>query len=211
MTSDPSPPNDLPQTALALTSSPEVSRARISALQAKVRALLASEAGSGGNTPVSSRRSGRAGPSSKMSPPFALAAWMSCSGHSLRSGMMRSGTVFPLPPLVPPTSASASGYWPTPNTIDAKGCTRNGPGQVQLCHVVRMWPTPKARDYRSGSQATQADRGRSAGPDLSEVVGGLLNPMWVEWLMQFPAEWTGYARLATPSCRKSPDSSARLF
>ena len=45
---------------------------------------------------------------------------------------------------------------PTPNTVDAKGGTRKGKGQEQLCHLV----------------------------------GGSLNPTWVEWLMGFPAGWT---------------------
>ena len=38
---------------------------------------------------------------------------------------------------------------------------------------VRMWPTPKARDYRGASGN-----------------GGQLNPDWVEKLMSFPAGWT---------------------
>jgi hypothetical protein len=45
---------------------------------------------------------------------------------------------------------------PTPNTVDAKGGTRKGKGQEQLCHLV----------------------------------GGSLNPTWVEWLMGYPAGWT---------------------
>jgi len=37
---------------------------------------------------------------------------------------------------------------PTPNTVDAKGGSRRGKGQVQLCHLARkgmlMFPTPAA-------------------------------------------------------------------
>jgi hypothetical protein len=87
------------------------------------------------------------------------------------------------------TSGIGSGLLPTPNTVDAKGGTRTGKGQVQLCHVVRT-PTPTARDWKSGSQATQAERGRVAGPTLAEWSGGQLNPPWVEWLMGFPIGWT---------------------
>jgi hypothetical protein len=38
--------------------------------------------------------------------------------------------------------------WATPNTVDAKGGTRKGKGQVQLCHQARLaeWPTPRASD-----------------------------------------------------------------
>jgi hypothetical protein len=55
---------------------------------------------------------------------------------------------------------------------------------------AKYLPTPTARDYRSGKGKTQAERGRSAGPSFAEVSGGTLNPMWVEWLMGFPAGWT---------------------
>jgi hypothetical protein len=53
---------------------------------------------------------------------------------------------------------------PTPNTVDAKGGTRKGEGQVQLCHLV----------------------------------GGSLNPAWVEWLMGFPIGWTDCEPSETP-------------
>ena len=38
--------------------------------------------------------------------------------------------------------------WRSPNTVDAKGGTRNGSGQVQVCHQVQLlasWPTPSAQ------------------------------------------------------------------
>lgn len=49
--------------------------------------------------------------------------------------------------------------WPTPTTVDAKGGSRAGVGQVQLCHAAA--PTP----------------------------GDLLNPRWVEVLMGLPIGW----------------------
>jgi len=51
-----------------------------------------------------------------------------------------------------------------------------------------MLPTPTARDWRSG-KASDATMARNARP-LSEHVGGLLNPTWVEWLMGWPLKWT---------------------
>lgn len=54
--------------------------------------------------------------------------------------------------------------YPTPNTVDAKGGTRRGKGQAQLCHLI----------------------------------GGSLNPTWVEWLMGFPLGWTDLEPSATP-------------
>lgn len=68
-----------------------------------------------------------------------------------------------------------------------------------LIDAVRMVPSPCARDWKSGSQTTQAERGRTAGPTLSEWSGGQLNPLWVEWLMGFPIGWTGCGALATQS------------
>jgi DNA-cytosine methyltransferase len=53
---------------------------------------------------------------------------------------------------------------PTPNTVDAKGGTRKGKGQEQLCHLV----------------------------------GGSLNPTWVEWLMGYPTGWTDLGASETP-------------
>lgn len=54
------------------------------------------------------------------------------------------------------------------------------------------WPTPAARDYRSG-KASEATHERNSRP-LNEVVertgGGKLNPTWVEWLMGIPLRWT---------------------
>lgn len=100
--------------------------------------------------------------------------------------------------------APAVDIWPTPNTVDAKGGGRKvgaasrTKSQVQLCHVVRM-PTPTARDWRSGSQPTQVERGRSDGPTLAEQNGGQLNPPWVEWLMGFPIGWTASSASVTQS------------
>ena len=50
------------------------------------------------------------------------------------------------------------------------------------------WGTPKAQDSRHASW----DRGKS---NLGEQVAGLhngghLNPVWTEWLMGWPLEWT---------------------
>jgi len=66
-----------------------------------------------------------------------------------------------------------------------------------------MWPTPTARDWRSGT-GCQERPGHS--PPLSQIVGGQLNPEWVEALMGFPIGWTdvGLPRPASPSTQGSP-------
>ena len=74
--------------------------------------------------------------------------------------------------------------WPTPKGSAANyGRPRdNDRGDLQAA-VTRTWPTPVASDAGT-------DRGSSAGNGLRNAVGGLLNPVWVEWLMGYPSGWT---------------------
>ena len=89
-----------------------------------------------------------------------------------RSGMTVSGTLYPRPTLVRPTSANVSGLWPSPNAhdpgfnpdtlkpVDKEGNTPEHPNQrwyhpttgrlVQkgLTQVAQIWPTPTALDDR---------------------------------------------------------------
>lgn len=60
---------------------------------------------------------------------------------------------------------------------------------------ARMFATPTARDWRSGKASKQTME-RNSRP-LSEQVGGLLNPEWVEWLMGWPIGWTELPPLET--------------
>jgi site-specific DNA-cytosine methylase len=57
----------------------------------------------------------------------------------------------------------------------------------RLAGAVRAFPTPRAFMYKDG----ETDRGKS---NLGEVVGGQLNPDWVEWLMGYPLYWTSLER-----------------
>ena len=122
----------------------------------------------------------------------------------------------------------AGSWWATPAAADSRGSTGGNQGK-SLRTDVRMWPTPKARDWKDGASA--GTQGRSS-PDLGKVVGqsqtaGSLNPTWVEWLMGFPVGWTnltseelqavsktecrGSKPSATRSCRKSSAKSAERF
>jgi len=83
--------------------------------------------------------------------------------------------------------------FPTPSATsygrNKGGANPEGHERPSLETMARrnQWPTPDARCYRSG-------KGRKPNghtPQLEAVVGGLLNPTWVEWLMEFPTEWTG--------------------
>jgi len=92
------------------------------------------------------------------------------------SGIAAGGECWELPMSAPRTSATGSGSSRT---------SKAGP----------RFPTPIARDYRSG-KASAATMAKNCRP-LSEHVGGLLNPTWVEWLMGFPPGWSGFEPLET--------------
>lgn len=79
------------------------------------------------------------------------------------------------------------GTWPRWGTM------RNGVCLEQTTLELRtegnesgFWPTPNSRDWKD-SGPTQGNR---KSPNLGTVVGGKLNPAWVEWLMGWPAGWT---------------------
>jgi len=99
-----------------------------------------------------------------------LTGWAEFSETWPRSGMMRNGIAYRLPPLVPLTSGTASGSSHT-------------------------WPTPAARDGKGGYIGGRMRNGKISRDTLDVAVqwadnqlktGGQLNPTWVEWLMGFP-------------------------
>lgn len=59
-----------------------------------------------------------------------------------------------------------------------------------------LYPTPKAQNVNSPSNHGEG------GPDLQTVIGGSLNPPWVEWLMGWPIGWTDLEPLATGKFRQ---------
>lgn len=92
-----------------------------------------------------------------------------------------------------------TGQWPTPMATDGiKAPKQFARGNLSLPSAVKLWPTPTARDHRSASTSGIQ---REGGPLLPEVVGGLLNPLWVEWLMGLPIGWTGSGVSGTALCR----------
>jgi len=112
-----------------------------------------------------------------------------------RAGMTRSGTAYQLVPLAPLTGGIASGSWPTPTANDYKNAgyqTANGRVYVTLPGATGSapvkWPTLKSSP--SGPDYARRNREGSGGDDLATVVGGQLNPTWVEWLQGYPLGWT---------------------
>lgn len=80
-------------------------------------------------------------------------------------------------------------FWPTPTVQDSEN---NGGGSqykrnsIPLNALVKMFHTPKA----SGGGPDYAAKSRGKSANLPTDVGGSLNPVWVEWLMNYPSGWT---------------------
>jgi hypothetical protein len=103
--------------------------------------------------------------------------------------------------------------WPTPTTMDylpprseealERQQTNNRPGRTtpptlkDAVAYPEKWPTPKASDYKAAviwPQSKTKSRDMALRETIAErspeMIGGKLNPMWVEWLMGFPLGWT---------------------
>lgn len=126
-----------------------------------------------------------------------------------RSGMMRNGIVYRLPPLVRFTAATGYLSWPTPTVAD--GFTDNlestqikqgSRHSLTLGKAVKMWPTPIAGDWK-GQKRSDGSAQMLSGKIENSTAGGRLNPEWVEWLMGFPLGWTELSALETPLSRKT--------
>ena len=80
---------------------------------------------------------------------------------------------------------ASRGAWPTPTV---KGMYRkagaNSKAGDGLATAVAMWPTPLARDWKSG--AYQGTNSRPLSEAVHQITPGPLNPAWVEWLQGFP-------------------------
>ena len=125
------------------------------------------------------------------------------------SGMTLNGVLFPQPAWVPIIAGTASLLWPTPTTQESehpdatltetgRRFSKNGKTShsLGLADAVKMWPTPTARDYKGPSG--QSLRGLVTDLPMAVGNGGKLNPVWVEWLMGFPAGWTDLEDSETP-------------
>lgn len=102
------------------------------------------------------------------------------------------------------------GYLPTPVANDdnktpeahlaMKARMKGGPRKkiTSLQVWVKMWPTPRAVDYKASSTKvlkSAVKRQPHGRINLGELVnvqnsGDQLSPTWVEWLMGYPKEWT---------------------
>jgi hypothetical protein len=128
------------------------------------------------------------------------------------SGIKPSHLLFQLAPSMPRTDETGSGLWPTPRSFSAMAAnitektTRPEGFRGNLEEVVArtMWPTPTAHLAKETNAPSEATRNE---PTISSLVGGSLNPTWVEWLMGFPERWTDLKPSEMPSSRKSSNKS----
>lgn len=91
--------------------------------------------------------------------------------------------------------------YPTPTAHDAhkphKSDLTARQGGRSLAASV-MYPTPTCQDASNNGGKAQTERNT---PPLNAVVGGALNPVWVEWLMGWPLGWTDLKHSATARFR----------
>lgn len=115
-----------------------------------------------------------------------------------RSGMTRNGFAYALPTVGRITTETGGGYLPTPDT---RGFVNEGSIQMLskkcdskeemfgMAHRAgkkkkeKYWPTPTAHNAKETNAPSESERNT---PTLAAMVGGKLNPEWVEWLMGFP-------------------------
>lgn len=146
----------------------ECKRKKLKKLKRKARAF-------GFNTDALLVRLNRSGSSLRMLPICSTSDLQRSSRISIPSGMMRNGKLFQREPLVP--------------TILEK--------EFGLSHIENL-PTPTVRD--SGRPLPPRKKNKSGGqqPPLVSVIGGRINPRFVERMMGFPANWNNLEESKLP-------------
>ena len=142
-----------------------------------------------------------------------------------RWGMMLDGESFPLPTPAHLISGNESGFWPTPTKFDSTNRGSRGAYPGSNHHLASLdWVVQHPEHFRTPAEfvkmfpiPTKSDTGRTQRNaanrieqghqiDLSTMIPGALNPMWVEWLMGWPLGWTDLQPLAMDRFRQWCDS-----
>jgi hypothetical protein len=107
--------------------------------------------------------------------------------------------------------SSAAKLWTTPSASDAtRGGTitpnMTGTSLAQQVKTPAFWPTPTAINFSGGAALCKwggaGARKKLATMVTPEELNGPLNPVWVEWLMGWPAGWTDLEPLETARFRE---------
>lgn len=131
------------------------------------------------------------------------------SGTWPRWGSMRAGECLELTTPVPRRNGNEYGSWPTPRANDGEKRgnfdTTNPRNGLPAAVKRHMTPTASIGTKCGGRHNGRAD---TLASQIAELEGlavsstGQLNPLWVEWLMGWPAGWTDYAALETDRFRE---------
>ena len=100
--------------------------------------------------------------------------------------------------------ATAVKMWPTPKQSDGHGAGKHGDGGMDLRTAVR-WPTPSASFGERGGKIypkSNHDTEKAFREADPTMIGGKLNPQWVEWLMGWPSGWTDLKCLGMDGFRR---------
>lgn len=118
-----------------------------------------------------------------------LGDWIEFSGRWPRSGLMRNGIAYRLPPLVPRSYARECLLWPTPVASDSR-----------FCFNITGNRTNATRKMADGKRPSGATIGSQLiwDKDVVFMGCGILNPQFLEQLMGYPIEWTDLEDSETP-------------
>lgn len=169
---------------------------------AEAQASPASAADCGPSSPGSLARYDRATSSWRTSQRSFLEGWETFSETWPRSGMMRSGTAFPLRPLALLTSGIEFGLWPIPTTSEqniasASAETRERSNGICLADAVRKWSTPTTRDAESFKKVSRGSGSMAKGNQIIE-------PLAVQ-VQRFPTPTTSDANgTRPPDAKRGP-------
>ena len=191
----------------------EASLAKTSASQEGEPDWTANAPGCGESSPASFARFDPGSRSWKIPQLSLLGGSESYSETWPRWGMMRGGECSERRTPGHLTAGTGSGLGPTPVASDSEfaGNFKIRPEGAKypasahgLRTVIYEWrngapwkpptekfPTPTVQDAANNGGPSQSERNT---PPLNAIVGGLLNPDWVEWLMGWPVGWTDTTR-----------------
>lgn len=211
MTLQPSPPLACEQMEFSLASSAEASHVKTSASRGWEQVWQDRAAAYGLNTTDLLANYDPTSSSWRTSQRCLVEDWTRFSGTWPRSGMMRSGTAYQLPPLAPLIKETVSGLLPTPAARDWKGSVQGETlrARATMTRGVSLeefllrgtLPTPSAGSSHS---AGRLDEWGGKNPFRGTDVGKLhLSPSFVEEIMGFGAGWTELSPSEMPLSRKS--------
>ena len=178
-------PNTSQQTELPLMSSAAGFPAKTSAMPGTEKGFTASAAAYGQSTPELLAKYDPNTSSWRTSQLCLDEDYQLFSETWPRSGLMRNGTAYQLPPLVRLTDEIGSGLWRTPDASVVSGGAANAEDRKRQGHAIglhdqvntpSMWPTPQARAQTD----TPSERRRNT-PCLESQVKMWATPAARDW------------------------------